>query len=397
MKNSFKKWQMLALFGLLSASNSFQWNTFAPLTYVFQTHFGKSDILYINLFSLVYMIIYPFMMFPCLWTVENDRKIRSWFQRAKVYPVDASNSNGIKAGAFLNALGTFIRWYWSNEYNICLIGQCVSAIAQGFILGLPSKLASCWFPEKLQSLATSIAVNCNTMGVLLAFFITPLAISSNNQASDISRYFLVQFIFCCVIFALIVMFFESDSPFYAVEYIKRNYGVGSLIFKAMKNARFAALFVAYGINIGGLGFIGVGMIFILIAGNYLDRTKKYASACRWLYILAILSYTFYNIALEFLSFEYVVLAIIFLGGSLSAMMPSGFELAAKSFNDIDEATSSFLLNTSAQFFGIILIFSMGALDGICVYPPFNKAYSMQLANWITLFLLLQGALLQFFI
>ena len=47
-------------------------------------------------------------------------------------------------GAFLNCLGAWIRVVGGNLYEVALLGQTVTAIAQPFALNAKTKLASVW-------------------------------------------------------------------------------------------------------------------------------------------------------------------------------------------------------------------------------------------------------------
>ena len=61
-------------------------------------------------------------------------------------------------------------------WPLVFVGQTISACAQCFILELPPKIASIWFPSSEISTATSLGVFGNQLGVALGFLIPPLII-----------------------------------------------------------------------------------------------------------------------------------------------------------------------------------------------------------------------------
>ena len=63
-------------------------------------------------------------------------------------------------------IAIFSRQFWQYE-----IGQIMCAFAETFIVSLPARVASLWFPSDEISTATSIGVFGNQLGVALSFMI----------------------------------------------------------------------------------------------------------------------------------------------------------------------------------------------------------------------------------
>ena len=61
---------IVALFCFLSFSNGMQWVTFAPIATRFKEVY-KLSTFKVNLFSMIYMIVYPFMNFPASYLIDN--------------------------------------------------------------------------------------------------------------------------------------------------------------------------------------------------------------------------------------------------------------------------------------------------------------------------------------
>ncbi|CAJ0922042.1 17925_t:CDS:2 [Entrophospora sp. SA101] len=75
---------------------------------------------------------------------------------------------GLLFGAFLNSLGSFVRFLGSfgpRGFWVLFLGQTIAASGQVFILGLPPKLAITWFDHGEQNLAASIGIMANNAGV----------------------------------------------------------------------------------------------------------------------------------------------------------------------------------------------------------------------------------------
>jgi FLVCR family feline leukemia virus subgroup C receptor-related protein len=162
--------------------------------------------------------------------------------------------NGIFVGSFLNMLGALLRYLGSrpDSFGLLFAGQTVSSCAQAFILGIPPRLASIWFGENERNLASSIAVNANTLGIALSFFITPLSINSKTMEQDFTKYLLVQFIVCAVLFLVIALFFKNNPktpPSSSTAALQESNLLGDIV-NLMKNRTFLLHFIAYGINIG---------------------------------------------------------------------------------------------------------------------------------------------------
>lgn len=140
---SWYKWFILGQFSLLTFSNAFVWNTYSPLPYVFLNYYGKDDVLFVNLFSIIFMAAYPVFLYPALWVFDHPGKIRGLVLRIGGRKGDDSRYErglryGVLVGALLNAVGAFLRYVGSGRggYWTAMIGQTLAAIAQVFILGI---------------------------------------------------------------------------------------------------------------------------------------------------------------------------------------------------------------------------------------------------------------------
>ncbi|RHZ64068.1 hypothetical protein Glove_326g30 [Diversispora epigaea] len=448
---SYYRWIILFGFSLLTFSSASLWITFAPCLYIFMKYYSITAT-HVNILSTIYMIIYPMVLFPSI----------KFFDKYGI-------RNGIIFGAFLNTLGSLIRFLGSLSqtmagYWIIFIGQSIAAIAQVFMLGIPPKLANIWFNKfGEQNFATSIGVTANNAGIAVGFLLSPWLIKEETFKYDIPKYLLFQFGFCSLIYLFLVFTFKSAPGSFHKRNIRRNNRIivrtattttavlsspsssstslstpssSSNICYYMTHRPFLLLSISYGMITGGqyalstllaqiilpvfdkydettVGFLGFmlvisGMIGSLLIGAYLDNTLAYKRACRLLYIGAILSLGIFN-----LSLKYAISALMFISSMLFgvfsfAISPAVFQYATKLiskssssslllFDDkdevVDEITSTGILNSFAQIWGILLISLMDSMENL----NNNDKFTMELSNWFLFVIVFCGGLILLFL
>jgi hypothetical protein len=65
----------------------------------------------------------------------------------------------VVAGCLLNFVGAWMRYVGStdpNWFTLVFVGQVFCAISQCFLLFVPARLATVWYPENEQSTATGV-------------------------------------------------------------------------------------------------------------------------------------------------------------------------------------------------------------------------------------------------
>lgn len=133
---------VLAVFSCYSLVNAFQWIQYSILTSVFTRYYNVSSS-EIDWLSISYMVAYVPLIFPATWLLD----MRGLRLTALL-------------GSGLNCLGAWIKCtsVQPNLYPVTLLAQIVCSVAQVFILGLPSHIASVWFGPKEVSTACAVAV-----------------------------------------------------------------------------------------------------------------------------------------------------------------------------------------------------------------------------------------------
>jgi len=96
----------------------------------------------------------------------------------------------------------------ASAYYMVLFGQTIASLSQCVLVNSPPLLSQVWFGEKERTLATTIAVNCNTMGIAGAYLLGPMLVKNKDDIP-----FLNTVIFMCtLILAWLVLVFPVAPP-----------------------------------------------------------------------------------------------------------------------------------------------------------------------------------------
>lgn len=137
-----RRFAVLTVFSLYSLVNAFQWIQYSIITNVFTQYYGVDNDK-IDWLSIVYMVAYVPLIFPATWLL--DRK-------------------GLRLTALLGSgLNCAGAWFKCGSvspelFGVTVTAQVICSVAQVFILGLPSRLASVWFGPREVSTACATAV-----------------------------------------------------------------------------------------------------------------------------------------------------------------------------------------------------------------------------------------------
>uniref|UniRef100_A0A8C7ECM3 Feline leukemia virus subgroup C receptor-related protein 2 n=1 Tax=Nothoprocta perdicaria TaxID=30464 RepID=A0A8C7ECM3_NOTPE len=148
---SRRRWAVVLLFSSYSLCNAFQWIEYGSVSNVFVRFYGVSAFA-IDWLSMCYMLAYIPLLFPVAWLLDK-RGLR---------PIAL-------AGSALNGLGAWVKLgsLRPQLFGVTVAGQVVCAVAQVFILGMPSRIASVWFGPREVSTACSLAVFGNQVSGVL--------------------------------------------------------------------------------------------------------------------------------------------------------------------------------------------------------------------------------------
>lgn len=143
-----RRWMIVLLFSSYSLCNSFQWIQYGIINNIFMK-FYNVDSFTIDWMSMIYMLTYIPFIFPVTWLLDK--------KGLRVIALVATA---------LNCAGTWIKVasVRPNLFAITFLGQFSCSLAQVFILGMPSRIASVWFGSDEVSTACSIGVFGNQVG-----------------------------------------------------------------------------------------------------------------------------------------------------------------------------------------------------------------------------------------
>ncbi|CAB1340342.1 unnamed protein product [Coregonus sp. 'balchen'] len=362
----WRRFAVLAVFSLYSLVNAFQWIQYSIIANIF-AHFYNVSSDKIDWLSIVYMVAYVPLIFPATWLLDKK---------------------GLKLtalmGAGLNCVGAWVKCasVRPDLFGVTVTAQIICSIAQVFILGLPSMIASVWFGPKEVSTACATAVLGNQLGTAIGFLLPPVLVPNTVEdrelmGHNISIMFYGTAVVSTVLFILTVIVMKDRPPLppsqaQAVlpDCAPEDYSYRRSIINLFKNKPFILLLISYGIMTGsfysvstllnqmimacyenqelnagriGLTLVVAGMVGSIICGLWLDHTKTYK---------------------------------FFMTGYL----PLGFEFGVEITYPESEGTSSGLLNAFAQIFGIIFTLIQGRLT--TEYNPL--AGNLFLCVWIFL-------------
>ncbi|XP_054652905.1 feline leukemia virus subgroup C receptor-related protein 2 isoform X4 [Dunckerocampus dactyliophorus] len=379
----WKRWVIVFLFSSYSLSNAYQWIQYGIISNII-VKFYQVDAFTVDWLSMLYMLTYIPFIFPVTWLLDQ-----------KGLRVTALLANA------LNCVGTWtkVASVKPSLFWVTMLGQFASALAQVFILGMPSRLASVWFGSDEVSTACSIGVFGNQMGIAIGFLIPPILVPNVDDMNELAHHIKIMFYISAglatIIFILVVIVFQEKPelpPTQAQAQARcitpEQYSYLASIWRLLRNKPFMLLVVSYGLNVGcfyavstllnrmiiehypgeevnagriGLTIVIAGMVGSLICGIWLDKTKTYKQTTLVVYLLSLIGMLVYAFTLNVGHLWVVFITAGVLGFFMTGYLPLGFEFAVELTYPESEGTSSGLLNCSAQIFGIIFTISQGKI------------------------------------
>ncbi|XP_067901105.1 feline leukemia virus subgroup C receptor-related protein 1 isoform X2 [Heterodontus francisci] len=379
----WKRFIILTVFSLYSMVNSFQWIQYSIIANIFCTFYQVSEE-QIDWLSVVYMLAYIPLIFPAAWLIDKK---------------------GLRTvallGSGLNCIGAWIKIASVRRdlFGVTMFAQTVCSVAQVFILGLPSRVASVWFGPKEVSTACATAVLGNQLGVAFGFLLPPMLVLNtvddlNLMASNISILFYGTAAVATVLFILVVAVFQEKPPLPPSQTqavlldCPIEYSYKQSILNLFKNVPFVLLLLSYGVLTGcyysvgtllnqmiiayypgeeinagkiGLTLVVSGMVGSIISGFWVDHTKTYKQTTLAVYIISFIGMLVFTFTLNLGYLQIVFVTAGALGFFMTGYLPLGFEYGVEITYPEPEGTSSGLLNASAQLFGIVFTLAQGKL------------------------------------
>ncbi|CAO2586969.1 Feline leukemia virus subgroup C receptor-related protein 2 [Lemmus lemmus] len=396
IKVSKRRWAVVLVFSCYSLCNAFQWIQYGSINNIFMTFYGVSAFA-IDWLSMCYMLVYIPLLLPVAWMLEKF---------------------GLRAiaitGSALNCLGAWVKLgsLEPHLFPVTVVGQVICSVAQVFILGMPSRIASVWFGADEVSTACSVAVFGNQIDSWARrWWRTPLIPALGRQrqvgllvpnikdqeklAYHISIMFYIIGGVATFLFILVIIVFKEKPKYPPSRAQSLSYALASTdasylssIIRLFKNLNFVLLVITYGLNAGafyalstllnrmvilhfpgeevnagriGLTIVIAGMVGAMISGIWLDKSKTYKETTLVVYIMTLVGMVVYTFTLNLERLWVVFITAGTLGFFMTGYLPLGFEFAVELTYPESEGMSSGLLNVSAQVFGIIFTISQGQI------------------------------------
>ncbi|KAL1396194.1 hypothetical protein pipiens_001252 [Culex pipiens pipiens] len=137
-----RRWLVLAIFVMYSASNALQWIQYSIIANIVQRYYNISST-WVDWTSMIFMILYIPLIFPASWILD----------KLGLRIAAISGVLGTCLGAWIKCFSVQPDLFW-----VGFIGQSIVAASQVFILSLPAKVAAVWFGPDQVSSACSIGV-----------------------------------------------------------------------------------------------------------------------------------------------------------------------------------------------------------------------------------------------
>lgn len=209
-----RRWFVLILFSSLAMLNNVVCYSFASINQFAMQEYpaiGQSLSHLITYFFITYVIF----SIPSAWIIDKF-----------------GLRTGLVIGSWLQCIGCLMRWYDTpsgepDEVDgiVCWLkaGQLIASLGQAFFVNPPPLMASMWFGPDERVLATTIAVNANTLGIAGAYLLGSHLVSS---AHDIPFYLLViagMSIACAFMTTFFLPARPPTPPSYSAHHAEKHY------------------------------------------------------------------------------------------------------------------------------------------------------------------------------
>ena len=193
------RWYVMIAYCLTVFANGFQWVTFSAIATKFSENYDTPS-WKVNMFSLIYMIIYPFVCIPEGYLIDNY-----------------STRLGIIIAAGTTLLGSGLKMLVNKDTSLacCFVGQFFSGLFQPALLNSPGKIAANWFREDIRTVICTICCLADTVGIFVGFLWNMAFIDEDAPRDEyrdqVFNYILSEFILN-IVFCLPAFFIFKDKP-----------------------------------------------------------------------------------------------------------------------------------------------------------------------------------------
>ena len=398
------RWFFLVSYCLLNFVNQMQWVCFSAILTDFSKNYNKPQ-WKINMFSLIYMIVYPIVCIPQAWMLDK-------------FSIKIS----LKLAAATNIIGAGLKLLVNKDSSLasCYVGQVFACIFQPILLNSPGKISANWFREDIRTVICTICCSAIILGALIGFLWNLLFIKEDMEQNEfkdqVFNYFLSEFILC-ILFCAPTFFINKDKPEIPTspsqeEFDKKTPGLFESLKLLFTNVRFVYLFISYLLVVGyydiistiinslldiykingtkssviyGVGTI-VGMIASLVISKILDKNKKFKLVLVLLSICGSIFQALFTFLLELFeskglnSYPIGLVMYSLINISIISFNSIGLNYACEITYPVGESLNGSIMASTPQILAVALTF----LCDYCINHVDNKKW---ISNVILLILL----------
>ncbi|CAK9108038.1 unnamed protein product [Durusdinium trenchii] len=365
-----QRWRMLGLYALGCMANQAMWIGFAPIEAEVIHTFDASST-WVNLLSLVFMIVYLPANFPASYAMDV-----------------LGCRHALIIGGSLQTLGAVLRCVkpvGPGSVNMVMAGQVLAAIGQPFFTDMPPKIAVDWFPPYQRVIADTIASLSMPIGAAIGF-ILPTGLGLQNMLY-------AHLCWSSAALFLIIVFFRSEPtrPPSPVSSHHAGKSFAKELKAALCNGRLWCLIASFACSLGSFntmstlaaqlvgpfgfdadaasafgvattlgGVIGAALMSVMVGltGKHKPVLVTCCIACVVFSALATLTVVYLG---NSRGFELLLVAFAGLGFSATPLMPISFEAAVAVGHPTGEGTLAGLCMSGGQVLGITQTLIIGEL------------------------------------
>ena len=375
------RWFFMISYCLLVFANQLQWVSFSAIATDFAKYYDK-ELWQVNMFSLIYMIIYPFACIPEAWLID-DYSIRL----------------GLIISAACNIIGSGLKLLVNKDNSLasCYIGQFIAGLFQPALLNSPGKIAANWFREDIRTVICTICCLPINIGALVGFLWNLIFIKEKANEEDAKRVefkdqtfnYMLSIFILNVVFCTPSFFIFKDkpdippSPSQEENNIKRPGLIESLKL-LFTNIRFIYLIISYLLVVGYFDIMSTiinslldlysisgqqssviyavssvaGMIASLIFSWLLDKFKKFKLFMIILSVSGTLFHTLFTLLLELVESKklnaYAIGLVVYslINISVVSFFTIGMNYACEITYPVGESINGSIMATMPQTFAI---------------------------------------------
>ncbi|KAG9072353.1 hypothetical protein KI688_000123 [Linnemannia hyalina] len=380
------KTRFIGLFAivLLNISTGFVWLTYSSALNAAKAYLNTKEMV-VNLTTILYFIAFLIMSPVSGWMFEKKGIKYSLLFGAIIQVI----------GAAIRYIATFVASSPTNpgpRLALTLVGQVIASGAQPFFLNAPPKFAAVWFSEDGRTTATMIGSVANALAAALAQLIIPV-ITVETDPDTMATSVLLCLVLSVV--AVVPVLFTpalpptppSPSAAAALEdNVEEPFWIS--LKKVGSNRQFIILMTLFGTFVGffnafsslitmftkpfgytaeesgyfGAAMVVAGLVGAGISGPLMDRTKQFKSVVKTMVPLSTIAYIVFCFVVRKDFFIGIMIVSIFIGFFSFTMLPVVLELGVECTYPVTPASSTSLLWGSGQFFAVIFLFVLQALQ-----------------------------------